>query len=206
MLLVSPRLQMLCCCQCCRVMCATIVPGASGHNHSCYYGNQGLGCSPYCLDSWGCGYCHHGVVPGLWALPWFLVPQVIGTAATKASKFLDAALLLGKAEVAVTTTDGGGNGSKVPLWFLEPPVMGSANAVPLVPSPSWGPICPPSDVWSLGYSGAENPVLSYGCPTDCNLKARNKGNDSLLHDTDITLGNKIFKHILMETYSIFFYL
>lgn len=69
--------------------------------------------------------------------------------------------------------------SWVLLWFLKPLVMGSATAALLVlPSP-WGPICLPSDVWIAWASWlCKDPMLGYKCPTGCNLKGKDKGNDS----------------------------
>lgn len=34
---------------------------------------------------------------------------------------------------------------------------------------------------------AEGSLQGYGCPMGCNLKGRDKGNDSFCHDADVTL-------------------
>ena len=65
---------------------------------------------------------------------------------------------------------------KVHLQFLEPPILGPAAPVPLIPPPPGGPVLPLSDVWiSQVWCAVQSPLLVYGWPTGCNLRGETKG-------------------------------
>ena len=73
----------------------------------------------------------------------------------------------------------------------EPLVSGATTAAPLVPCPQEIQSTQLQMYRCMGLSGilvccAENPLLVYRCPTGCNLEMRDKGNNSLHRNSDVT--------------------